>query len=120
MKPLRLSDRIVLGFVSGCIGAILGGIAAVVVAFGLRAGAIAWSILPVSGLYFFAIGPLRGPDAGYFVADALSAIGVVGASAAGGIPGESSQPDRPAAWGSTWLLVGWLVMIAILGWRARA
>lgn len=120
MKPLRLSDRIVLGFVSGCIGAILGGLAAVFVAFGLRADAIAWSIVPVSGLYFFAIGAIRGPDAGFFVGDALSVIGAASVSAAGAIPGESPHAERPSAWGSTWLLVAWLVMIAILGCRAHA
>src|SRR6478672_8758042 len=76
-QPLRLSDRVVLGLVSGFMGAILGGALAIVVAFAFHERSIAWSIVPVSGLYFFLFAAVRGPDAGFFVADALGAVGSI-------------------------------------------
>lgn len=119
-QPLRLSDRLVLGFVSGFMGAILGGALAIVIAFAFHERSIAWSILPASSLYFFLFAAVRGPDAGFFVADALGAVGSVAETTAGVIPGQGVQSAKPSAWGTAWPLAAWLVMVAVLAWRSHA
>lgn len=116
---IRPWDRLVLGFVSGFIGAILGGALAIVIAIAFHERSIAWSILPASGLYFFLFAAVRGPDAGFFVADALGAVGSIAETTAGVIPGQDVQSGKPSAWGTAWPLTAWLVMVAFLAWRAH-
>ena len=113
-------DRVVYGAIAAAFGAILGAVAAVMVAFGLHAHAIAWSIAQFSADYFFAVGFVRGPDGGFFVGDALSALAAMGAAEVGGIPSERPSAEKPDSGSSVYLLVVWLLVVAVLAWRVRA
>jgi hypothetical protein len=119
--PLSPSDRLVHGAIAAAFGAVLGTVAAVMLLFGLHMHAIAWSIAACSALYFFAVGWVRGADGGFFVGEALSALGAAAAVdlQVGAVPVQRRAAETPARWSSVCLLAGWLFVIAVLAWTAR-
>lgn len=74
-----------------------------------------------SVLYFFCVGAIRGPDAGFLVGEVLHAVGMaVRAEAAnnGVFPDQTEGEGQPRAWRSLWLVVIWLLMLAVITWHA--
>ena len=115
--PLTLWDRIMLGAVAGVIGAIAGALAVGALAWSLRSHHVAWAIVPASSLYFFAVAVIRGPDAGFFLGDAIS---MVTQASRDDLPDPRRDPPetaRHAQWSSVWILAGWLLLTAVLAWR---
>jgi hypothetical protein len=98
-------------------GTLIGLVVALLAAVALASPPAFLAIAIFSAAYFFCIGAVRGPDAGFFVGEALSALGVIGAAEAGAIPGEQRQDHRPSAWRSVWLLGIWLVVVVLVTWR---
>jgi hypothetical protein len=117
LKSLSLWDRAVFGAISGVVGALLGLAVALLGAVAFDS-APAWRAISVfSAVYFFAMGAIRGADAGFFVGDALSAVAAVAATEVGAIPGDTERRDKPSAWGSVWSLGAWLTIVAVIAWR---
>ena len=120
VKAPSVWDRIVFGAISGVCGAILGLAAALLVAMVFRTSAGVAASVVCSTLYFFCVGFLRGPDAGFLVAEALSAAGLLvraGTVESMGVPPEDHR-DHPRNWAAPWLLLAWFVMVVLVTWRS--
>jgi hypothetical protein len=116
-KPLTAWDRFIFGCISGLFGALMGLAAAIVLVLALHDITPVGSIVIFSAVYFFGVGLVRGPDAGFLAGDALTAIGVAAAVETGVAINDAPQSDQPNAWGSIWWLVIWLAGIGLLLWR---
>jgi hypothetical protein len=110
----------VFGLISGATGTLLGLAAAFLAGQSLAQppayGSVAW----FSGLYFAAVGWVRGPDAGFLVGEVLRVVWA-GAQAELGRPHpseRSEQQDQPVAWRSTGLLLAWVGVVLLLAWRS--
>ena len=117
MKPLSIPDRIVFGAISALIGVALGAVAALLAAVALDTSPPVRVVLIFSAAYFFCVGAVRGADAGFFVGEAMSALGAIGAAEAGMMPGNALEHDKPSAWRSIWLLGVWLLLVSFITWR---
>jgi hypothetical protein len=114
-------DRTAYGLISGAFGCLLGLGAALCAFFAFNHSPIGWMVL-VSGAYFSVVGALRGPDAGFVVADALSIVAGVGAAETGVVPGagsDSLQPSshQPSSRQSPATLAGWALIMAVMAWK---
>jgi hypothetical protein len=119
-KSFSTWDRIVYGAIAGFFGAIFGLVASLLAAMIFGTLAALSSVVIFSVIYFSLIGVVRGPDAGFLVAEALSAIGAAirGGSASNGFiyPGPVSY--GPRAWRPVWTLVVWLGLVGLITWRS--
>lgn len=115
-------DRIVFAAIAGFFGAILGLVAGLLAAmiFGTQAGLAA--SVSFSVIYFSVVGAVRGPDTGFLVAEALSAIGAAirGGSASNGFIYPDPVSYGPRAWRAVWTLVVWLCVVLVITWRHAA
>jgi hypothetical protein len=117
LAALSVWDRIVFGALSGLVGALLGIVAGFLAAVFLDFVPFAPAAVIFSTLYFFCIGAVRGPNAGFFAGEALGVVGALGAAEAGVIPGNSLEHHQPSAWSSVWLLGVWFAIVVLLMWR---
>ncbi|MDB5873639.1 MAG: hypothetical protein JWQ07_3081 [Ramlibacter sp.] len=117
MRPMSLGDRIVIGAIAGVMGAVLGLVAAFLLAFAFESPPALRPIAIFSAVFFFVIGAVRGPDAGFFVGDALSALIQIGADDHE-IGGGREGHGKPGAWSSVWLLATWGAIVLAIAWRA--
>ncbi len=94
-KALTLGDRLDYGCIAAFAGLVIGLGAALAILF--LVGSSSWGVVAFSLVYFFAIGFVRGPDAGDFAGDALSLVTGAGAAAAdGGLDGLETPKGRTA------------------------
>jgi hypothetical protein len=118
VRPLSIWDRIVFGSIAALVGGVLGLLAAVLGAVAFDSPPAWRTVLTFSLVFFFCVGAARGPDAGFLMGEALSAIGGIGAAEAGVALGDTEGHDKPRSWRSAWLLGTWLAVVAVLTWRA--
>ena len=118
-EPLTLRDRALFGALSACLGLVLGFALSIVLVLLLHGMPPMRAVVVFSGLLFFCAGFIRGADAGFFVGDALSAVGLISAvetGAAGHVDGLTGD-DQPKAWSSAAWLTTWLVGVVVIIWR---
>jgi hypothetical protein len=109
-------DRTVYGLISGAFGCLLGLGASFCGFFAFGHSPFSWMIL-VSAGYFFVVGALRGPDAGFVAGDAVSVVAAAAAAETGVVPGAGSNSHQPSSWQSTATLAGWALIMAVLAWN---
>jgi hypothetical protein len=118
VRSLSLWDRVVFGSISAIVGAVLGALAAFLAAVAFDSSPEWTRVTGFSILFFFGVGALRGPDAGFFVGQAFSAVAGIGAVEVGVASGGTEYRDEPRSWNSVWLLGVWLAVVTALAWRS--
>jgi hypothetical protein len=121
MKHVLTSwDRVVYGVIAALFGSLLGLGAALCLFFVFYDGlSFPWMVL-VSAVYFFVIGAIRGPDAGFIVGEAFSAITGVAAAEAGfaANTAPSANSQQSSTWKSPVLLALWVLIMLFVAWKA--
>lgn len=118
---MRVWDRVVFGAIASAFGAALGLGVALVAAMIFRTTAGLFTCVLFSVICFFAVGTVRGPDAGFLVGEVLHVAGMaVRAEAVDNavLPDRAEHQDQPRSWRSFWLVVVWVIGIAVLTWLA--
>jgi hypothetical protein len=111
-------DRVVYGAISGALGSLLG-LGAAMCLFVVFYDGLSFRWMGfASALYFFVVGVFRGPDAGFVVGEALSAITGVAAAEAGFIAVSNSNSQQPSIWKSPLLLGVWALLMLLVAWKA--
>lgn len=110
-KPLTFGDRLDYACIAAFAGLVIGGCAALVVVFFV--GSTSWGVIAFSVAYFFAIGFVRGPDAGDFAGDALTAVVGAGAATAEIVPEGLEEPKGRTA---LILVVIYVAGVVLLAW----
>lgn len=118
--PLSVWDRIVFGAIAAAFGCLLGLGAALCGFFAFDGSPpVRWMVL-ASAVYFFAVGLVRGPEAGFLAGETLGALASVAAVEAGAVPGTFDSSQQPESWKSPALLVVWAVIMILMAWRLDA
>lgn len=121
MNHVSVWERTVFGAISGLFGGILGLAAGLLAAMLFQTGAGLAAVVIFSVIYFFCIGAVRGPDAGFVAGEAFMAMSaaVRSFSASNGlIYRDPGSYDQPRAWRSVGVLVAWIGLVAVITWRS--
>ena len=116
---LSMWDRTVYGAISSAFGCLLGLGASLCTFLVFHDCPIRWMVL-VSAVYFFFVGAVRGPDAGFVMGEALSAVTGAVASETGFVAGIQQNSQQPNSWTSPATLVAWALIMAFVAWRSNA
>jgi hypothetical protein len=116
--PLAIRDRAAYGFIAAAFGVLLGLGASLCLFFAFHSSIpVRWIVL-ASAIYFFIIGAVRGADAAFFTAEAITVVAGAALVETGVAPETGGRSDsRWASWSSPVLLMVWLAIVGVLAWR---